>query len=222
MAARLSLTANSIPMADLRFVLRVLARTPGFTITVVLALAVGIGASTAIFSLVNGVLLRPLPYQEPERLVMVWQDYTSRGGPVDEWASPANVRDWRAQAGVFQSLSALGGWNASAAFDGGAPEALRGEQVTYDYFTTLGLTPAAGRWFEPREDIPDAPRAVVLSHGLWQARFGGDPAVIGRSLQIGDEPHEIVGVAPEGTRGVLNSEAALWRPMRLNLATPTY
>ncbi|MDQ3170172.1 MAG: ABC transporter permease [Acidobacteriota bacterium] len=209
-------------MADLRFVLRVLARTPGFTITVVLALAVGIGASTAIFSLVNGVLLRPLPYPESQRLVMVWQDYTSRGGPVDEWASPGNVRDWRAQTGVFESVSALGGWNAAAAFDGGAPEALRGEQVTYEYFTTLGLAPAAGRWFESREDIPGAPRAVVLSHGLWQARFGGDPAVIGRTLQIGDEPHEIVGVAPEGTRGVLNADAALWRPIRLNLGTPTY
>ena len=218
----MSLTPTSIPMADFRFVLRVLARTPGFTITVVLALAVGIGASTAIFSLVNGVLLRPLPFPEAERLVMVWQDYTSRGGPVDEWASPGNVRDWQAQKGVFESVSAIGGWNAAAAFDGGSPEALSGEQVTYEYFTTLGLTPAAGRWFEPREDLPGAPRAVVLSHGLWQSRFGGDPGVVGRTLQIGDEPHEIVGVAPAGTRGVLTADAALWRPIRLNLGTPTY
>ena len=209
-------------MPDLRFVLRVLARAPGFTITVVLALAVGIGATAAIFSLVNGVLLRPLPYAEPGRLVMVWQDYTARGGPVDEWASPGVVRDWRARADVFSTVSALGGWNAAAAFEGSAPEALQGEQVTYDYFTTLGLTPAAGRWFEPHEDIPDAPRAVVLSHGLWQTRFGGDRQVIGRTLRIGDEPHEIVGVAPAGMRGVLVADAALWRPMRLNLATPTY
>lgn len=209
-------------MSDFKFVLRVLARTPGFTVTVVLALAVGIGATTAIFSLVNGVLLRPLPYSAPSELVMVWQDYTARKGPIDEWASPGNVRDWRAQQDVFASLSALGGWNAAVAFDGGGPEALSGEQVTHDYFATLGLAPAAGRWFEAREDIPGAPRAVVLSHGLWQTRFGGDPAIIGRTLQIGNEPHEVVGVAPAGTRGVLNAEAALWRPIRLNLGTPTY
>jgi predicted permease len=209
-------------MSDIRFVLRVLARTPGFTATVVLALAVGIGATTAIFSLVNGVLLRPLPFPESNRLVMVWQDYTARSGPIDEWASPGVYRDWRAQTAVFESASAVGGWNAAAVFEGGAPEALAGEQVTYDYFTTLGLTPAAGRWFDPREDLPDAPRAVVLSYGLWRSRFGGDPGVVGRTLQIGDEPHEIVGVAPAGTRGVLNAEAALWRPIRLDLATPTY
>lgn len=99
----------SIPMSDLKFVLRVLARTPGFTITVILALAVGIGATTAIFSLVDGVLLRPLPYAQPAQLVMVWQDYTARKGPIDEWASPGNVRDWRAQQDVFSSVSALGG-----------------------------------------------------------------------------------------------------------------
>jgi len=208
-------------MSDIRFVLRVLARSPGFTITVLLALAVGIGATTAIFSLVNGVLLRPLPYQAPDRLVMVWQDVTARGGPVDEWASPGNIRDWRRQRDLFASVSAITGWNASVAFDG-APEALRGEQVSHDYFATLGLEPAAGRWFDAREDLPGAPRAVILSHGLWQSRFGADRAVIGRRLSIGAEPHEVVGVAPPDARGVLVADSALWRPLRLDLATPTY
>lgn len=209
-------------MSDLRFVLRVLTRTPGFTITVLLALAVGIGATTSIFSLVNGVLLQPLPYPAAERLAMVWQDHTPRGGPIDEWASPGVYRDWRSRRDVFASASAVGGWNAALAVDGSSPEALRGEQVTHDYFTTLGLTPAAGRWFEPREDLPGAPRAVVLSHGLWISRYGGSHAIVGRTITIGNEPHEVVGIAPEGTRGVLLAEASLWRPLRLNLGTPDY
>ncbi|HUF24199.1 MAG TPA: ABC transporter permease [Vicinamibacterales bacterium] len=208
-------------MSDLRFVFRVLTRAPGFTITVLLALAVGIGATTAIFSLVNGVLLRPLPYAASDRLVMVWQDYTARGGPIDEWGSPGNVRDWRNQHEVFSSVSAISGWNPAWSSDG-PPEALRGEQVTHEYFTTLGLEPALGRWFEPREDIPGAPRAVVISHAFWQARFGGDGGVIGQSLRLGDEPHEIVGVAPPAARGAVVEDAVLWRPIRLNLATPTY
>ncbi|HEX6323733.1 MAG TPA: ABC transporter permease [Vicinamibacterales bacterium] len=209
-------------MSDLRFVFRVLTRAPGFTITVLLALALGIGATTAIFSLVNGVLLQPLPYPGSDRLVMVWQDYTGRGGPVDEWASPGVYNDWRGQRDVFTSASAVGGWNAALALDGGPPEALRGEQVTHEYLATLGLTPAAGRFFEPREDIPGAPRAVVLSHDLWTSHFGASRALIGRTISIGNEPHEVVGIAPPGTRGVLTADAALWRPLRLNLGTPTY
>jgi len=209
-------------LGEVRLASRRLIKAPGFTAVAVLTMALGVGATTAIFSLVNGVLLRPLSYAEPAQLVMVWQDYTARNGPIDEWASPGVMRDWRDRTDVFSSVSALGGWNASTAFDGSAPEALQGEQVTYDYFTTLGLAPAAGRWFEPREDMPDAPRAVVLSHGLWISRFGGDPLVIGRTLRIGDAPHEIVGVAPPDMRGVVVANAALWRPLRLNLATPTY
>jgi putative ABC transport system permease protein len=209
-------------MSDLRFVIRVLARTPGFTLTVLLAVAIGIGATTAIFSLVNGVLLQPLPYPASDRLVMVWQDHSARGGPVDEWASPGVYTDWREQRDVFTSASAVGGWNAALAFEGGPPEALRGEQVTHEYFATLGLTPAAGRFFDPREDLPGAPRAVVLGHGLWTSRFGGSHAIVGRTISIGNEPHEVLGVAPRGTRGVLNPDAELWRPMRLNLGTPDY
>ena len=209
-------------MSDLRFVLRVLARTPGFTLTVLAALAVGIGATTGIFSLVNGVLLQPLPYPAAGRLVMVWQDYSGRGGPVDEWASPGVFRDWRNRTDVFTSASAVGGWNAALAIEGRSPEALRGEQVTHDYFATLGLTPAAGRWFEPREDVPGAPRAVVLSHGLWMSRYGGSPSIVGRTITVGNEPHEVVGIAPAGARGVLVADASLWRPLRLQLGNPTY
>jgi len=208
-------------MADFRFVFRVLTRAPGFTLTAVLALALGIGATTAIFSLVNGVLLRPLPYAEPDRLVMVWQDFTGRGGPIDEWASPGVLRDWRDDSS-FSSVAGVTGWRTSASFDGTVPDALMGEQVTHDYFATLGLTPAVGRWFTPEEDLPGAPRAVVLSHDLWQTRFGGDRAIVGRAVTIGNEPHEVVGVAPPGTRGVVVADAAMWRPLRLDLASPPY
>ncbi|MDQ3070475.1 MAG: ABC transporter permease [Acidobacteriota bacterium] len=209
-------------MSDLRFVLRVLARTPGFTLTVVLALAVGIGATTAIFSLVNGVLLRPLPYADANRLVMVWQDFTARGGPSDEWASPGNVRDWARQPEVLSSVAAIGGWTPAALFDGQQPETLAGEQVTHGYFATLGLSPAAGRSLEARDDVPGAARVVMIGHGMWQTRFGGDRGVIGRTLTLAGEPHEVIGVAPAGTRGVLAPDAEVWRPLRLNLAAPTY
>ncbi|MEX2273139.1 MAG: ABC transporter permease, partial [Vicinamibacterales bacterium] len=209
-------------MYDLRFVLRVLARTPGFTITVVLALAVGIGATTAIFSLVNGVLLRPLPYPSADRLVMVWQDYSARGGPIDEWASPGNVHDWQQQRDIFTSIAAIGGWTPAAIFNGQQPETLTGEQVTHAYFQTLHLTPAAGRDFRPADDIPGAARVVIISHGMWQTRFGGDRSIIGRPMVLAGEPHEVIGVAPPGAVGVLVPDADLWRPRRLNLTTPDY
>lgn len=209
-------------MSDLRFVLRVLARAPGFTITVVLALAVGIGATTAIFSLVNGVLLRPLPYQSSEQLVMVWQDYTARGGPRDEWASPGNVRDWQEQRDVFTSIGAITGWTPAAIFDGQQPETLTGEQVSHGYFATLGLKPIAGRDFEARDDVPGAPRVVILGHGLWQTRFGADRALVGRTVMLAGEPHEVIGVAPPAARGALVPDAEVWRPRRLNLATAEY
>jgi len=209
-------------MPDMRFVFRALARTPGFTATVILALAVGIGATTAIFSLVNGVLLRPLPYQSPERLVMVWQDFTARGGPADEWASPGNVRDWQQQRDVFSSLAALTGWSAALSLDGQQAEAVSGEQVTWRYFSTLGIAPQLGRDFREADDVPGAARVVILGDELWQSRFGGDRSVLGRSIVLAGEPHQVIGVAPRGTSGVLDAEAQMWRPRRLNLAEATY
>jgi putative ABC transport system permease protein len=204
---------------DLRYGMRMLVRSPGFAVVAILTIALGIGANTAIFSVVNGLLLRPLPYQRPHELVMVWQDLRARGGPAKEWATPGNVADWK-NSGLFVGLSAIQGWQASLTGQGEA-EALPGEMVTADYFTVLGVAPAVGRDFRAEDDQPASARVVILSDGLWQRRFGGDRGVIGRSIVLSGEPHEIIGVMPAGFRPVIRSDADVWRPRRLNLANPS-
>ena len=133
-------------LQDLRYATRTLLRTPGFAVVAMLTLALGIGANTAIFTVVNALLLKPLPYAKPERLVMVWQDFRARGGPADEWATPGNYVDWRAQKAVFEQVAVISGWRPT--LTGGAePEPLPGEQVAHEYFSVLGITPALGRHF---------------------------------------------------------------------------
>jgi putative ABC transport system permease protein len=205
---------------DLRHSIRLLLRTPGFTIVAALTLALGIGANTAIFTVVNALLLRPLPYAHADRLVMVWQDLRARGGPADEWATPGNYADWRRETGIFQTLAVIAGWRPT--LTGAAePEPLPGEQVSHEYFDVLGVTPAIGRTFSPQDDVPNARRVAVLGHGLWQRRFGGDPAAVGRVVTLGGEPHEIIGVLPPGFRPIVAAPAEVWRPLRLNTANPS-
>ena len=206
-------------LQDLRYAARMLVRAPGFTLMAVLTLAIGIGANTTIFSVVNALLLRPLPYPGADRLVMVWQDMRARGGPATEWATPGNYVDWKARTDVFTSLTVVRGWNASLPGDDGA-EALVGEQVTHDYFDVLQVPPAEGRGFRAEEDVPNAPRVAIISHALWARRFGSDPRAIGRTVTISGEPHEIIGVMPKGFRPAILATAELWRPLRLNTATP--
>ena len=206
-------------LADIRFALRVLRKTPTFTFVAVLTLALGIGANTAIFTVVNGVLLRPLPYADSSRLVMVWVDLTARGGPATEWTGPGNQADWSPRTSVFQSVATIRGWNVTLT-GGDLPEAFSGEQTTYQYFDTLGITPEIGRTFRQSDDVPNAPRVVILAHRLWRDRFGSDPTVLGRMLSINGEDHEIVGVMPDSFRPVQVKGAALWRPLRWNLTNP--
>ncbi len=205
---------------DLKYALRVMVKARGLTLVALATLALGIGVNTAIFSVIDGILLRPLPYAEPDRLVMVWQDLRARGGPATEWTGPSQQFDWKADTGVFESLASVRGWNISLA-GGDAPESLQGEQTTYEYFDVLGVHPALGRAFRDGDDVPGAARVVVLSHGLWMRRFGGDPAVVGRSVSINGESHEIIGVMPAGFRPILTTGAAMWRPMRMNRAAPS-
>jgi putative ABC transport system permease protein len=205
--------------ADLRYALRVLRKTPTFTFVAVLTLALGIGANTAIFTVVNGVLLRPLPYVDSSRLMMVWVDLTARGGPATEWTGPANQADWSTRTSVVQSVATIRGWAATHA-SGDLPEAFSGEQTTYQDFDTLGVAPELGRTFRQSDDVPNAPRVVILAHRLWRDRFGSDPAVLGRMIPISGEDHEIIGVMPETFRPVQVPDAALWRPLRWNLTNP--
>ncbi|HEX8282764.1 MAG TPA: ABC transporter permease [Pyrinomonadaceae bacterium] len=179
---------------DFRYALRVLWKNPGFTAVAVVALALGIGANSAIFSVVNAVLLRPLPYQNPERLVMVWEENNKSGYPKDTPAA-ANFVDWREQNQVFEGMAAVAeqDFNLTGA---GEPERLSGRRVSADLFSLLGVAPHAGRTFAPEEDRPGANKVVVLSHGLWQRRFGADPTLIGKTLSLNGEPHTVVGVMP--------------------------
>jgi putative ABC transport system permease protein len=180
---------------DLRFAFRQLLKNPGFTAVAVLTLALGIGASTAIFSVVRGVLLRPLPYHDPDRLVTVCQSNLQRGHPQITMA-PANLRDWRAQNAVFEDLGGL--FYASLTLTGlEKPEHVRAAWTTPNLFSVLGVPPLLGRTFVADDD-PPGHRVVVLSHGLWQRRFGADQDVVGKSVTLSGLDYTVVGVMPSG------------------------
>ena len=205
---------------DVRYAVRVLRKSPTFAIVAVLTLALGIGANTAIFTVVNALLLRPLPYREADRLVTVWQDMRERGGPADEWATPGNYADWRSEKTLFEDIAVVTGWRPTL-IGQGEPEPVAGEQVSHEYFPVLGVVPALGRTFRVEDDVPNAPRVVMISDGLWRRRFGGAPDVIGRTLALSGQAHQIIGVLPAGFRPIVSASADLWRPLRLNTATPS-
>jgi predicted permease len=177
---------------DLRFALRGLRRSPGFTAIAVVTLALAVGAGSAIFSVVSGVLLRPLPYGQPERIVTVL--HTEKGFPV----APANFLDWRDQSHVFDGMGAAQAWSGTLRSAPGAPTAVRGLQVTAGLFAVLGVPAAQGRGFVTDDEHPGAARAVVLTHRLWSARFGGDPSLVGRTVEIDGAGHTVVGIMPAG------------------------
>ena len=184
---------------DLRYTTRVQARNPGFTAVVVSTLALSIGANTAVFSLVNAALVRPPPYTEPDRLVVVWETDRKRG--IDRNAvAPLNYLDWKEQNHVFEGMAALEigeGFNLTGA---GEPERIAGARVSASLFPVLGVNAHLGRTFSEAEDRTGPPRVVVLSHSLWQRRFGGSADVIGRAVRIDDRSHTVVGVMPAGFR----------------------
>jgi putative ABC transport system permease protein len=204
---------------DARYAVRMLARAPGFALVAILTLSLGIGANTAIFTVVNAVLFRPLPYGHPDRLVMVWQDLRARGGPADEWATPGNYADWRAARDIFDQVAVIASWRPT--LTGGAePEPIPGERVSHEYFAVLGVPPVHGRSFLPTDDVPKAPLVTIIGHGLWQRRFGGDPRVVGTSIVLNGEPHQVIGIVPETFRPIVNATAEIWRPWRIDTANP--
>ena len=200
---------------DLRFALRGLLRRPGFTAAVVATLALGIGANAAIFSVVNAVLLRPLPYADPERLVMVWGRYPDFGRTG---TSLPDFTDWRnGTTGTFEEMAAL----HSAPFNLtglGEPEQLKADRVSANFFRTLGVRPMLGRGFLPEEERTGGDDdVVVLSHGFWQRRFAGDAGVVGRSIQLSGRPYTVIGIAPQGFRFL--HDVDLWAPARIDTAS---
>jgi predicted permease len=179
---------------DIRYGARMLAKRPGFTVVTVLALALGIGANSAIFSVVNTVLLRPLPYEDPERLVMVWERRPRQNRDAGAVA-PADFLDWQSQNQVFDSMAAY----TSTAFNMtgvGEPEQINSQLVTEGFFQVLSVKAALGRTFIQGEDKEGGGRRLVMGHGLWQRRFGADPNIIGRSLTLNNESFTVIGVMP--------------------------
>jgi putative ABC transport system permease protein len=207
-------------LQDLRYAVRMFFRNPGFALVAIFTLALGIGANTAIFTVVNALLLKPLPYADPDRLVMVWQDFRARGGPADEWATPGNYVDWRGQTDVFEQVAVIGGWRP-ALTDGTEPESLVGELVSHEYFSVLGINPVIGRTFRREDDVPNAPRVAIIGEGLWKRRFGGEATAVGRTVMLSGEPHEIIGVVPSNFRPIVAATADIWRPRQLNTANPS-
>jgi putative ABC transport system permease protein len=183
---------------DLRFGLRMLAKNPGFTAVAVLTLALGIGANTAIFSVVNAVLIRPLPYRDPGRLVYI-SEFWPRETPFRTVPNP-DFANWSDHDRLFDGLAAYGGAAEVNLTSLGAPERILGAKVTWDFFPLLGVQPSLGRSFLREEDQPGGRQVVLLSHELWQRRFGSNPSVVGSSVNLDGAPHTIVGVIPAGLR----------------------
>jgi putative ABC transport system permease protein len=198
---------------DLRYGVRLLVRNPGFSAVAVLTLALGIGVTTAIFSLVNGILLRPLPFPQSERLVRLLQAYPEKG--LDSWRlSQANFASYRDQSTVFSSVAAyaISGMNLTGI---PKPERLQAAKVTGDFFKVLGVDPMMGRSFVPEEDVPGKNHVCVLSYGFWQRHFSSDPNVIGKTLVLNDASTEIIGVMP-ASFGFPVPETELWVPIGLD------
>src|SRR5215467_7061509 len=196
---------------DLRYGARILLKQPGFTFIAIVTLALGIGANTAIFSLVNAVLLRPLPYRDPDRIVTVGHYREMfEADVVFGW----DFLEWRDQAKVFEQIAAY--FSGTADLTGsGEPARLGAGFVSADLFATLGVAPALGRAFTPDEDKPGGAPVVILSHGLWQRRFGADPQVIGRAITLDGHSRTVIGVMPPGFQ--FPEEIDLWMPLALNV-----
>ena len=199
-------------LSDLRHGIRLLHHAPGFTAVAVGALALGIGANTAVFSTVDAVLLRPLPYADPERAVMVWEDATAAGFPKNT-PSPGNFTEWKARNRVFTDMAASRGLAANLTQDG-PPEQVIARMVTWNFFSVLGVNPAAGRTFTGEEDQTGAPVAII-SYALWQRRYAGAADALNRDLPVNGLRHRIVGIMP-GSFAFRDREVDLWIPIHFS------
>ena len=199
-------------MQDFKYGFRVLRKSPGFTAVAVIVLALGIGANTAIFSVVNAVLLQPLPYRDPSRLMQVWHVPPPKNFPgMSIFAvSPANFLDWQQQNHVFQSM-AIYGFRSFNTTGTDQPQALQASAVSQQFYSTLGVHPLLGRTFTAEEEQPGHSHVVILGYALWKSSFGGNPAIVGSSIRLDDEPYTVVGVMPANFK--FPDWAQLWTPM---------
>ena len=195
---------------DVRYGIRSLLKNPGFTAVAALALALGIGANTAVFSVVNAVLLRPLPFDKPDQMVMIWETNLARSLDKSR-VSPVITHDWLEQKHVFDDVTAWWYPQVNLTDSSNEPARVRTIDVTDNFFTVMGVSPFMGRGFLPGEDKRGAERVTVLSHKLWQSRFGSDPNIIGKSIALDGRSHSIVGVMPEGFNFPENTE--MWTPL---------
>src|SRR5262245_2363126 len=202
-------TGEKIMKHDLIYAVRGLYKRPLFAIAAVVTLALGIGANSAIFSVVHAVLLRPLPYPSPDRLMMLWSYNPRQGFDKDVSAYP-NFDDWRRQSTSFDGMSAYYGADY-ALTQAGDPAQIRAAIVTPGFFETLGVRPALGRTFGSREGTAGGNHVAILSHALWQTRFGSDPAIVGRSIVLDGVAHEVLGVMPASF--AYPETAQVWTPL---------
>src|SRR6266542_3382881 len=206
-------------LQDVRYAIRMLARAPGFTIVAVFALALGIGANTAIFTIVNAALIERLPFKDPARLIVIWEETARRPGRSNV-VGPANYLRWRERATAFEEMSAFA--DTRLVLTGsGDPEEVTGQLVMGPLFRVLGVPAAVGRTFTDAELADPAGSVTVLSHAFWQRRFAGDPAIVGRTIQLNGAATTVVGVMPPDVRLLMKSNSLvgkatdLWTPFPL-------
>jgi putative ABC transport system permease protein len=202
---------------DLRYGARILSKKYGFTLIAVITLALGIGANTAIFSVVNAVLLRPLPFNEPERVVMVWHKGAEAAGGDRTPLAIADLLDWRAQSHSFDAIAAFT-YSSLNVTGRETPERVLGAGVTANFFAALGVEAALGRTFLPDEDRPGAGRVALLSDGYWRSRFGADPGVVGSAIRLDGDSYTVIGVAPPALN-FPHKDVKLWTALQIE--TPT-
>jgi putative ABC transport system permease protein len=194
-------------LQDIRYGFRMMLKKPGFSVIAVITLALGIGANTAIFSIVNAVLLRPLPYKNVGTILTLWQQ--DAAGQKEDGASPANILDWRDRNLIFDQLAAAEPYSHRLTGNG-EPESLRSWLVSEDFFSILGVQALYGRTFLPEEHQAGNERVIVIGERFWQGRFGSDPNIIGKSFVLNGQPHTVVGIMPSSFE--FPSGRVMWAP----------
>ena len=202
--------------ADVRYAARRLSKNPGFTALGALTIALGVGASTTIFSAVNPILFEPLPYPHADRVAMIW-DRGRDGARLD--VTFGTFRELQERSRSFEALAVIKPWQPTMT-GASQPERLDGQRVSERYFRALGMAPIMGRDFSSSDDRPGTPPVVIISDGLWRRRFGGDLSVVGRVLMLNEDRYTVIGVMPPGFENVLAPTAEVWAAMQYDVALP--